>query len=67
MDKVVINEEFCKGCELCVDICPKSALALGDKTNSKGYYSVYLVKPDVCTSCALCAVICPDVALEVYK
>lgn len=67
MTKVIVNEELCKGCELCITVCPKGALALGDKANSKGYYSVELVKPDECNSCTLCGLMCPDVALKIYR
>jgi 2-oxoglutarate ferredoxin oxidoreductase subunit delta len=65
--KVVVKEELCKGCELCVNACPKGALALGDKPNANGYYTVQLVQPEKCNSCTLCAIMCPDVALEIYK
>ncbi len=67
MTKVVIKEELCKGCELCVKACPKEALSLGDKSNLKGYYAVWLKNPDKCNSCGLCAIMCPDVALEIFK
>ena len=40
--KVNINQEFCKGCGLCVNICPKKILVIGNDFNSKrllsGYY-----------------------------
>ena len=38
MPKVTINNNLCKGCEMCVAACPKKILEL-DKTitNSKGY------------------------------
>ena len=26
-----VNEELCKGCQLCIDVCPKSRLKLGFK------------------------------------
>ncbi len=67
MTKVAVREELCKGCELCVNVCPKGALALSEKANSKGYYVVELIHPEKCNSCTLCAVMCPDVVLEIYK
>ena len=66
MAKVIVKEELCKGCELCIKACPKEALAIGHKANAKGYYVVELKEPDRCTSCSLCGVMCPDVALEIY-
>ena len=36
--KVTINEVICKGCGLCVSVCPKSVLALSTtKINPAGY------------------------------
>ena len=33
MGRVVIDSEKCKGCYLCVDVCPKKILKIGDKYN----------------------------------
>jgi 2-oxoglutarate ferredoxin oxidoreductase subunit delta len=65
---VHIEEERCKGCNLCVDACPQHILALNsERFNSKGYCPVRLVDPDACTGCAVCAIICPDVVFTVYR
>ena len=64
---IEVNELYCKGCELCVDACPKDVLALdGDHLTPKGYHPVYLIK-DGCTGCAICAVVCPEAALTVFR
>jgi len=57
----------CKGCELCVDACPKAVLAL-DLTivNRLGHHPIRLTDAAACTSCALCARICPDAVFTVY-
>lgn len=62
-----IATERCKGCGLCVDICPKHVLGL-DATvvNEHGYHPVRLTDAAACTSCALCARICPDAVFAVY-
>ncbi len=67
MTKVHILEEYCKSCGLCIDICPKKILAIGDKANKKGYFTAICIDQEKCISCALCATMCPDVAIEVYK
>ena len=37
MGKVVINQDICKGCGLCVSVCPKHVLELDmDTINVKG-------------------------------
>jgi 2-oxoglutarate ferredoxin oxidoreductase subunit delta len=68
MGKVVINREYCKGCELCTAACAKKLLKIGTEFNKSGYYTVgYCGEEGVCTGCALCAEMCPDIAIEVWK
>lgn len=67
MGKVRIASELCKGCTLCVDVCPKHLLQTGKNINSKGYCFVELKDMRNCTACKLCAVMCPDAAIEVFK
>jgi 2-oxoglutarate ferredoxin oxidoreductase subunit delta len=65
---VHIDEDRCKGCNLCVDACPQRVLTLRlDHFNAKGYHPVWLEDPDACTGCTICAVICPDVVFTVYR
>jgi len=62
-----IRADHCKGCGLCVDICPKHVLELDTATvNRLGYHPVELTDAAACTSCALCARICPDAVFTVY-
>jgi 2-oxoglutarate ferredoxin oxidoreductase subunit delta len=64
---LVIAEERCKGCELCVAACPKAILALSrDRVNVLGYHPVRLTDASACTSCALCARVCPDAVFTVW-
>ena len=66
MSKVAIKEELCKGCELCVNACPKGILKLAeDKINAKGYHPASVTNEKECTQCAACATMCPDVAITV--
>ena len=67
MPKVVVLQDYCKSCGLCVNICPKKILAIGDKANQKGYYSVVVTDEEKCISCAMCATVCPDLALEISR
>ena len=68
MAKVVINEERCKGCELCISQCPKHIISLAkDKLNKKGYHPAQVTEQDKCIGCAFCATTCPDVAIAVYR
>jgi 2-oxoglutarate ferredoxin oxidoreductase subunit delta len=68
MAKVTFNEDRCKGCGLCVSVCPKKILQLSkDKINPKGYRPAEITNQDTCIACAFCATICPDVVITVEK
>jgi len=62
-----IAVDRCKGCGLCVSICPKDVLVLDvSMVNQLGYHPVRLTDAATCTSCALCARICPDSVFAVF-
>ena len=68
MTKVIIHEDVCKSCGLCVRLCPKEVLALQTKhLNAKGYYPVEVAHQENCIGCLSCAMTCPDVAIEIEK
>lgn len=65
---VTINEERCKGCDLCVVACPVDVLSLQPKeVNNRGYHYAYAKHADKCIGCAACATVCPDGCIEVYR
>lgn len=68
MPKVTIDEAVCKGCGLCVHICPKKVLVLDTgRINQKGYNPSVVREPENCIACAMCGMICPDSAITVEK
>ena len=67
MITIKINPEICKGCELCVAVCPKQVLAVGDGINAKGMNYVVAVKPEECVGCTSCSTMCPEGAIELYR
>ena len=67
MPRILIREDMCKGCGLCVAACPRECIKIASHVNAKGYNPASFVAPEKCTGCANCAVVCPDVVIEVYR
>ncbi len=59
---VIVNEDWCKGCGICADVCPKGVLKL-DKLRLK----MQVEKPDDCIACGQCEMICPDFCIFVFS
>ena len=66
---IVIDAERCKGCRLCISVCPKEIIGLASHINQKGYTPAAVIeeKANECTGCAVCAMMCPDTAISVYR
>ncbi|MEH7107677.1 4Fe-4S dicluster domain-containing protein [Bacillus sp. JJ1764] len=65
--RVVFNEEICKSCGLCVQVCPTNVIFLADSLNGKGYRPATVLHQENCISCAKCAQVCPDSVIAVYR
>ncbi len=64
--KIVVDIERCKGCGVCVPVCPNTVIALAKEVNGKGYHYAEMIN-DECIGCANCAIVCPDGVISVYK
>lgn len=62
-----IDENRCKGCGLCVSVCPKDVLEIAEKVNTKGYFPAFQARPEDCIFCATCCRMCPDVAITISE
>lgn len=63
-----IAVDRCKGCGLCVAVCPKAVLGIDDsRVNIKGYQPASVVDGDRCIACTSCALICPDVVITIER
>ncbi|HXG31713.1 MAG TPA: ferredoxin family protein [Thermodesulfobacteriota bacterium] len=55
---ITLNQRFCKGCEICVEICPNKCLEM------EGPYPV-VRDINLCSKCMLCELECPDFAITI--
>ena len=57
--ELVIKREWCKGCGICVALCPKQVLELDAHGKSTA------VRLEDCICCRMCELHCPDLAITV--
>jgi len=61
--KIIIDEDFCKGCNICVEICVPEVFTISEKINTKGYYVPIPTFIEKCNGCQLCDLSCPELAV----
>ena len=57
--EVVIAVDECKGCERCVNACPRGVLRMGTHLNKLGFPAVTLTGQP-CIGCGGCFYTCPE-------
>jgi 2-oxoglutarate ferredoxin oxidoreductase subunit delta len=62
-----IDSDKCKGCEICITVCPKKLLAISEEVNSGGLHFVEIQNAKDCIGCKSCAIICPDSVFSIFK
>ena len=65
--KVTISKIYCKGCGLCIEVCPRKSLSLAHAYNQQGQPVAQFVHGAACIGCRQCAIICPDAAIEIEQ
>jgi 2-oxoglutarate ferredoxin oxidoreductase subunit delta len=65
--KVMISHDFCKGCGICVELCPAKALRGSRNPTRRGFYPPEKVEGTECKGCKLCEMTCPDLAIWVVE
>lgn len=65
--EIKIDENLCKGCQYCIEVCPKHIFKESKKLNKKGYLLPKIRNPNSCTFCKKCELICPEIAISVKK
>ena len=64
---VTIIEERCKGCDFCIEYCPRNVLKMPTEFNVKGYHFPVFDAPDRCVGCHFCEALCPEFAIYVVE
>lgn len=67
-----IISEYCKGCNICIYICPKGCFSESDELSDLGYFVPRVSAPEKCFNhgrsgkmlCELCVLSCPDQAIR---
>ena len=66
--KVTFNTDICKGCELCIEVCPVNIIVMDEsKINAKGFHPATVIEMEKCIGCGNCAITCPDSVIKVER
>lgn len=59
---IVIHEERCTGCTLCVSDCPYRAIHMEPRPEGR-HRQLAVITPSLCVSCGICIGSCPELAM----
>ena len=62
---IAINQAWCKGCYICVSVCPRDVLDIDREAWIHNHHPVLVRHPERCTACRNCELLCPDLAIAV--
>ncbi len=64
---IIIDVDLCKGCEICVDMCPFKVFEMSNTIGGYGVPIPAATKENKCTGCNVCVTFCPDMAISIKK
>ena len=67
VERLEINENLCKGCDICIEFCPTDVFDKSDKLNRRGYYLPVVARVEDCTGCRICDLMCPEMAIVIVE
>ncbi len=63
--EIIIDDQFCKGCNLCIEVCPGKVFSKSNRRSRAGYSMPQAADWRKCSVCFLCEMTCPDLAITV--
>jgi len=63
MDKNFVNQEKCKKCNLCIEVCPVNIIGI----DNKGLVNFIHERESICLECGQCMAVCPTDAVKISK
>lgn len=67
MRRIVIDYHYCKGCLICLNVCPSGVFVLSEQAGQSGVLSPEASRPDKCVLCRMCERLCPEMCLSVLS
>ncbi len=64
--KLLVHETWCKGCRICVDLCPTKTLAMVESPDRWEGSIVKVTNMEACNGCGICEAECPDFAISIF-
>ncbi len=66
MERIHVDTTRCKGCFLCMAVCPTGAITPSGELGEKGY-EIIRVDREKCVGCGSCYRMCPDYVIEIRE
>jgi len=63
--EIDIDTFLCKGCGICVEMCPRKVFEWSKELSEKGVHYPVPAHAEKCVKCKLCELLCPDFAISV--
>ena len=64
--KLAVRETWCKGCRICVELCPSKTLVMVESPDRWEGSVVKVENIEACNGCGICEAECPDFAISVF-